>query len=86
MEQNIFLQEYFKTIDYLYQLKKIKYFNKYFSTTRIELQKSNGMSEKINKNITKSDSNFGPYFVDHQLLPDMNSNGYFVVKNNISIT
>ena len=44
------------------------------------------MSEKINKNITTSDSNFGPYFVDHQLLPDMNSNGYFVVKNNISIT
>ena len=44
------------------------------------------MSEKINKNITKSDSNFGPYFVDHQLLPDINSNGYFLIKNNISIT
>ena len=44
------------------------------------------MSEKINKNITKSDSNFRPYFVDHQLLPDMNSNGYFAIKNNISIT
>ena len=43
------------------------------------------MSEKINKNITKSASNFAPYFVDHQLLPDMNSNGYFVIKNNMSI-
>ena len=86
MAQNIFLWEYFKTIDYLYQLKTIKYFNKYYSTTRTELQKSNGMSEKINKNITKSDSNFRPYFVDHQLLPDMNSNGYFAIKNNISIT
>ena len=35
------------------------------------------MSEKINKNITKSDSNFVPTFVDHQLLPDMYFNGYF---------
>ena len=51
----------------------------------IELQKSNGMSEKINKNITKSASNFAPYLVDHQVLPDMNSNGYFVIKNNMSI-
>ena len=43
------------------------------------------MSEKINKNISKSASNFAPYFVDHQSLPDMNSNGYFVIKNNMSI-
>ena len=43
------------------------------------------MSEKTNKNITKSDSNFAPTFVNYQLLPDMHFNGYFLIKNNISI-
>ena len=41
--------------------------------------------KKTNKNITKSDSNFAPTFVDHELLPDMYFNGYFLIKNNISI-
>ena len=45
------------------QQKHIKNYIKYFSgTTRINLWKSNGMSEESIKNITKSDSNF------HQLL------------------
>ena len=43
------------------------------------------MSEKTNKNITKSDSNFAPTFANYQLLPDMYFNGYFLIKNNISI-
>ena len=43
------------------------------------------MSEKTNTNITKSDSNFAPTFVNYQLLPDMYFNGYFLIKNNISI-
>ena len=34
---------------------------------------NNGMSEESIKNITKSDSNFTPIFVDHHLLPDMNT-------------
>ena len=41
--------------------KCIKYFD---DTTRIDLQKTNGMSEEKIENITKSDSNFAPTFVD----------------------
>ena len=62
--------------------KYIKYFS---GTTRIELWKSNGMSEESTENITESDSNFPPTFVDHYLLPDINSNGHCLIKNNISI-
>ena len=36
------------------------------------------------KNITKSDSNFAPIFVDHHLLPDINFNGP-CIRNNISL-
>ena len=59
---------------------------KYFSgTTRIDLWKSNGMSEGNIENTTKSDSNFSEAFVDHHLLRDINFNGHFLIKNNISI-
>ena len=59
---------------------------KYFSgTTRIDLWKSNGISEKNIENTTKSDSNFSEAFVDHHLLRDINFNGHFLIKNNISI-
>ena len=43
------------------------------------------MSEECIENITKSDSNFAPTFVDHHLLWDMNFNGHLSIKNNISI-
>ena len=43
------------------------------------------MSEKGIENITKSDSNFAPTFVDHHLLPDINFNGHCLIKKNISI-
>ena len=43
------------------------------------------MSEENIENITKSDSNFTPTFIDHHLLPDMNFNGHCLIKNNISI-
>ena len=47
-----------------------KTYIKYFTgTTRIDLWKSNGMSEEIIENITKLDSNFAPTFLDH--LPDI---------------
>ena len=42
------------------------------------------MPEKSMENITKSDSNFLPTFVDHYFLPDINFNGYCLMKNNIS--
>ena len=51
--------------------KYIKYFS---STSRIDLWKSNGMSEEKIENITKSDSYFSPTFVDHHVLPDINFN------------
>ena len=49
--------------------------------------KSDGVSEENIENITKSDSNFAPTFVDHHVLPDINSNErclmntYFTLNN-----
>ena len=62
--------------------KYIKYFS---GTTWIDSWKFNGMSEENVENITKSESNFAPYFVDHHLLPDINFNGNCLI-NNISIS
>ena len=50
---------------------------KYFSgTTPIESWKSNRFPEESIENITKSDSDFVPIFVDHHLLPDITFNGH----------
>ena len=62
--------------------KCIKYFS---GTTRVELWKSNGMSEESIENITKSDRNVAPTFIDHHLLPALNFNGHCLIKINISI-
>ena len=43
------------------------------------------MSEGNIEDISKSNSNFAPTFVDHHLLPDMNFNGHCLIKSNISI-
>ena len=43
------------------------------------------MSEENIENITKSNSNFAPTFVDHHVLPDIDFNGHCLIKNNISI-
>ena len=43
------------------------------------------MSKENIENITKSESNFAPTFVDHHLLLDLNFNGHCLRKNNISI-
>ena len=42
------------------------------------------MLEEDVENITKSDSNFAPTFVDHHFLPDITFNGHCLI-NNISI-
>ena len=61
-----------------------KKYVKYFSgTTRIEWWKFNGISEESIENINKSVNNFVTTFVDHHLLPDMNFNGYCLIKNDI---
>ena len=43
------------------------------------------MSEENIENITKSDSNFSPTFVDYHVLPDINSNGHCLINNTISL-
>ena len=43
------------------------------------------MSEESIKNITKSDSNFAPTFLNHDLLPDIDLDGHCLINNNISI-
>ena len=44
------------------------------------------MPEESIENITKSDSNFAPTFVDHNVLLDMNFNEQCLIKENISIS
>ena len=63
--------------------KYIKYFS---GTTRINSWKYNGMSEENIENITKSDSNFAPTFVDQHLIPYISFNRHCLIKRNISIS
>ena len=58
--------------NYLVFIPAIKYIKYFHATTRIYLWKSNGMSKESIENITKSDSNFAPTFVNHHLFPDPN--------------
>ena len=43
------------------------------------------MSEENIENITKSDNNFAPTFINHHVLPGINFNGHCLIKNNLSI-
>ena len=43
------------------------------------------MTEESIENITKSNSNFAPNFVEHHLFPDMTFNRHCLIKKNISI-
>ena len=72
-------QNYFVLIP---AIKHIKYFH---CTTQIYSWKSNGFSEESIENITKSDSNFAPTFIDHHVLLDINFNGHCLISDNISI-
>ena len=64
----------------------VKKYIKYFSgTTRINSWNSYGISEENIENVTKSDSNFAPTFVDHFLLSDIDFNKNCLINNNISI-
>ena len=61
--------------------------NKYFSgTTRIESWKSDEIREKSIENITKSESNFAPTFVDYHLLPARSFNGHCLIKKIIFLS
>ena len=59
-------------------IKHIKYFH---GTTQIYSWKSNGMSEESIENITKSDSNFAPTFVDHHVVLNINFDRYCLINN-----
>ena len=74
MEKNIFLQEYFKIIWYLYQLKNTLN----ILVALLELIRGNLM--EFQKQIL-----FASTFVDHYVLPDINFNGHSLINNNISI-
>ena len=64
-----------------------KYVKHFSGTTWIELWKSHGMPGKSIENITKSDSNFEPTFVDHHVLPGISFNGHCLkVKNLLFLT
>ena len=84
MEQNIFLQEYLKIIQYLYLLKNTLNILVALLGLICENLRENGMLGENIENIIKSDSNFAPTFVDHYLLPGVNFNGDCQV-NNISV-
>ena len=62
--------------NYLVLIPVKKYIKNFSEATWINSWKFNGISEETIENITKSDSNFAPFFVDHHLLPDINFNGY----------
>ena len=83
MTQNIFLSEAFQ--NYLVFIPAKKYSKYPSGTTLIDSWKSNGTSEENIENITKSDRNFAPAFVDNPVLPDINFNEDCVIKNNISV-
>ena len=78
--------KYFFSAVFQNYLVFVKKYIRYFSgTTWIDSWKSSGMSEEDMENITKSDNNFAPTFVNHHLLLDINFNGHCLIKSNISI-
>ena len=70
--------------NYLVFISGKKYIKYCSGTTRIDSWKCNGVSEENTGNITKSDNNFSPIFVDNHLLPEITFNGHYLI-NNISI-
>ena len=66
-----------RNISFLPAKKYIKYFS---GTTWIDSWKSNGMSDENIENITESDSNFAPTFVDYHVLPDISFNVHCLIN------
>ena len=73
---------FFRNISKLFIFIPAKKYIKYFSgSSQIDSWKSNGISEENIENITKIGSNFAPTFVDHHVLPDIESNGHCLINN-----
>ena len=82
MIQNIFLQKYHKSIQYLYKLKNIlKYF--FIRTTQIYLCKSKEVSEESIQNTTTSDNTFALILLETRLLSIARFNGNCLIRNNV---
>ena len=79
MEHNIFLQECLKLIWYLYLLKSI--LNILVILVGLIGGNLTECQKKNIENITKSDNNFAPTFVNHDSLPDINFNGHCLINN-----
>ena len=67
--------------NYLVFIPAKKYIEYFSGTNQIDSWKSNGMSEKNIENVTKSDSNFAPNFIDHHVLTDIIFNGHCLINN-----
>ena len=67
--------------NYLVFIPAKKYIKNFSGTTRAEWWKPNGISEENIENITKSDSNFAPTSVDHDVLPDTTFNWHCLIDN-----
>ena len=66
--------------NYLVFIPATKYINYFSGTTKVDLWKSNGMSEESIENITKSDNSFPPTFVDHYVLTEVKFNVHCLKK------
>ena len=66
--------------NYLVFIPATKYINYFSGTTKVDLWKSNGMSEENIENITKPDKNFPPTFVDHYVLTEVKFNVHCLKK------
>ena len=66
--------------NYLVFIPAKKYIKHFTGTTWIDLWKSNGMLKENIENITESDSNVAPTYVYHPVLPDINSNGQYLIN------
>ena len=62
-----------------------KYIKHFSGTSRIDSEKPKGMSEEKTENITKSDTDFAPAFVDYYIFPAIYFNGDLLIKKNVSI-
>ena len=70
---------------FVFRIATLKYIKYFSGTTWIDWWKSDGMSKENIENITKWDSNFASFFVNHQPLPDINFNGYCLINKNTPI-
>ena len=67
--------------NYLVLIPARKYIKYFRGTTRIDFWKSNQISKEKLDNITKSDINFPPTFVDYHVVPDIDFNATCLIIN-----